>query len=543
MNARPPAPPVRSSSAAARFAVCRRPPRPAARRARPRARARSRDRRRARRPATAAPPADAALVAQELVDGGQLAADAGGFAARAFDRALGVADGGTALLRARVAGLTIGAAALDELGLALERPRRPVPSLAPALRARARARPRGRGRARRAPARAQRSERSRRCPRARRAAPRRRPASVAAASLALRRRASSVAEDGLDRFGAIREPLGRASCCVGPARQLLAPGAARRQRLLGRLAPAGDRLELPLERGTPGANLRRGALRLGERQPVPAYRVARQLPADLERLALEARVQLGGLGLALERAQPRARLALDVERTVEIVLRTGELQLRAAPALAVLAEPGRLLDQQAPITRLRGDDRFDAALRDDRVHLLAEPRVGQQLDHVDQPAARAREPVLPLPRAVESPVDRDLRRAERQRSLAVVEYQLDLGAGGRLAARGAGEDHVLHRLAADVAGRLLAERPQHRVGDVGLAGPVGADDHAHAGTELEPAAVRERLEALDGDRFQVHVGLISTSTPAPPAPLPARRPSCCGRRRSRSRLRRSSRGP
>ena len=35
-----------------------------------------------------------------------------------------------------------------------------------------------------------------------------------------------------------------------------------------------------------------------------AHVVARQLPADLERLAFEPGVELGGLGLALERTQP-----------------------------------------------------------------------------------------------------------------------------------------------------------------------------------------------------------------------------------------------
>ena len=100
-------------------------------------------------------------------------------------------------------------------------------------------------------------------------------------------------------------------------------------------------------------------------------------------------MQLGRLGLALERAQARTRLALDVERAVEVLLGALELQLGAAAALAVLAEPRRLLDQQPAIARLGGDDRLDAALRDDRVGLLAEAGVGEQLEHVDQPAARA----------------------------------------------------------------------------------------------------------------------------------------------------------
>ena len=233
-------------------------------------------------------------------------------------------------------------------------------------------------------------------------------------------------------------------------------GAALGQGLLGRLPAPGDLGELALDPLALGARLRGGVLGGGELGLVAAQIVAGELPPRLERLALEPGVQLGGLRLALERPQPRAGLALDVERAVEVVLGAGELQLRAAPALAVLAEPGRLFDQHPAVARLGGDDRLDPALRDDRVHLLAEPGVGQHLDHVDQPAARAREPVLAFATAVEPPHDRDLGRAQPEHPLAVVEHQFDLGAAGALAARRPAEDHVLHRLPADGQRRLLA---------------------------------------------------------------------------------------
>ena len=215
-------------------------------------------------------------------------------------------------------------------------------------------------------------------------------------------------------------------------------------------------------------------------------------------------MQVRGFGLALERAQPRSRLAFDVERPVEVVLGVAQLQLRAPPALAVLAQAGGLFDQQAPVARLGGDDRFDASLRDHRVHLLAQAGVGQQLDHVDQPAARAGEPVLALARAVQAPHDRHLGRSEPEHALAVIEHELDLGRLAGLSSGCAAEDHVLHRLAAHGDRRLLAERPQDSVGDVGLARSVRADDHAHAGPELEAGAVGERLEALQRDRLQIH---------------------------------------
>ncbi len=62
-----------------------------------------------------------------------------------------------------------------------------------------------------------------------------------------------------------------------------------------------------------------------------------ELETRFEHLALQALVKLRRLGLAPERAQAAARLTLDVERAVEVLLRALELRLRAAAALAVLA--------------------------------------------------------------------------------------------------------------------------------------------------------------------------------------------------------------
>ena len=212
-------------------------------------------------------------------------------------------------------------------------------------------------------------------------------------------------------------------------------------------------------RGQRGARLlarrpRRGRLGLGRRQrraPV-AHGVTGELPACLRRLALQPLVQLRRLGLALERPQPRARLALDVERAVEVLLGALELELRAPAALAVLAQPGGLLDQQPPVARLAGDQRLHAALGDDRVHLLAQAGVGEHLQHVDEPAARAVEAVLALPRAVELAHDGDLAHRQVVAAGVVVKDQLDLGLAARLHAAPAAEDDVLHGLPTDREG-------------------------------------------------------------------------------------------
>ena len=148
-------------------------------------------------------------------------------------------------------------------------------------------------------------------------------------------------------------------------------GTALRQRLLRRLAAASDGGELALDLLAFGARPGRCFLGGLELSLVAAEVVAGELPAGFEGLALDPGVQLGGLRLALQRSQTRARLAFDVERPVEVVLGVAELQLGPSAALAVLAKPGGFLDQHATVAGLRGHDRLDPPLGDHRVHLLA----------------------------------------------------------------------------------------------------------------------------------------------------------------------------
>ena len=276
------------------------------------------------------------------------------------------------------------------------------------------------------------------------------------------------------------DALGRRARGEHAPRERLALLGAPRQRVLGLLPAAGDLGQLRLRLLARGARGGGGALGARQLLAASAHGVARELPARLDGLALEALVQLGRLGLALERAQPRAGLALDVEGAIEVVLRALELELRAAAALAVLAQAGGLLDEQAPVAGLGGDDRLDAALGDDRVRLLAQARVGEDLEDVDQAAARAVEAVLPLAAAIQAAQDRDLAQRQVDGAVGVVEHQLHLGGRARLHALAAAEDDVLHRLPAHGQRGLLAHRPQDRVGHVRLARAVGPDDDRHA---------------------------------------------------------------
>ena len=209
----------------------------------------------------------------------------------------------------------------------------------------------------------------------------------------------------LDRTRAGSSPLGRGARCEQPRRELLARRARARR---GRARSPRVLRPTPLcsvdssSRVAPASPAARSAAASSSRMRRRASSPRQLLERSSRLWRSSARVQLGRLRLALQRAQPRARLALDVQRAVEVVLRALELELRAVAALAVLAEPGRLLDQRGPVRRLRVDDLLHAALADDRVHLLAEAAVREHLQHVDEPAARAVQPVDALARAVDA---------------------------------------------------------------------------------------------------------------------------------------------
>ena len=168
------------------------------------------------------------------------------------------------------------------------------------------------------------------------------------------------------------------------------------------------------------------------------------------------------------------------------------------------AEAGRLLEQLAPAFRARAEDLLDLALADDRMHRTAEAEVGEQLDEVGPAHVRSVHEVLPLPAALQAPRDRELGVVNGPVAVAVVEQELDLGVIGRRPGRGAGEQHVVRLLGAELVRGERPGGPDDRVRDIRLAGAVRADDDADARLETDLDGVGERLEAADLDRGEVH---------------------------------------
>jgi hypothetical protein len=190
----------------------------------------------------------------------------------------------------------------------------------------------------------------------------------------------------------------------------------------------------------------------------------------LQRLLVDQLAVGGGdLGLRLELLEVGVELAQDVLDPRQVLACVLEAVLGFAAALLVLGNAGGFLEEQAQLLGLALDDAADRALTDDRVGARTQAGAEEHVLHVT-PTHRLVVDVVAR-RAVtrEHALDRDL--GERVPLAAgacvfVAEHQLDTGAAGRLALTRAVEDHVLHRLAAQLAGLALAEHPAHRVDDV-----------------------------------------------------------------------------
>ncbi len=238
-------------------------------------------------------------------------------------------------------------------------------------------------------------------------------------------------------------------------------------------------------------------------------RDARAERGDLERELLGA---LGSGRLERKWAKALAHLLLDITSALDLERDPSELELRAMPASLELPQPCGLLDERSPVLGLRGEHLLDLALADDRVHRRAEPDVGEQLDEIGAPHGRAIHEVLPLGPTHEPAGYGDLAEVEiRPRVVLVVEDELDLAVLSRLSIAAAGEENVVGLLGAKLRRGQRTRRPDDGIRDVRLARAVRADDDGHARLECDLERVRERLEAADAERAQVHRAAFSRS--------------------------------
>jgi hypothetical protein len=241
-------------------------------------------------------------------------------------------------------------------------------------------------------------------------------------------------------------------------------------------------------------------------------RAVREL--ELADLRLHRLVLLRLARLPVQALQLLAELLHDVDDAGEVLRGGLHLPLgRLAPPL-VLRDAGRLLDDGPPILRARRHDLSDAALLDDGVGGAPDARPREEVVHVQEARGHLVDEVLRLAGAEEPPPDRDLAEAlvvRRQLARAVVlEGDEHLGHRERRLRLRAVEDDVLHRAAAQLPRRLLAEHPADGVGDVRLAAAVRPHHARHPLGEGDDGAVHERLEANDIEAPDAHGVVRST---------------------------------
>ena len=218
----------------------------------------------------------------------------------------------------------------------------------------------------------------------------------------------------------------------------------------------------------------------------------------------ELAVLAGAVGLAAEEAEAGLQLVDDDLDLGHVLARAGEAVVGVSDLDAEGLDVGGLVDEGAAVLGGEAEDLIDHALTHDGVAVLADVGFLEEVVEVAQADTGAVQEVLGVAVAVGAAADLDLAEVEGQPAVAVVEGEGDLGHAKGGAIAGAGEDDVLLLAGAKEAQALLTEHPADGIGDVALAGAVGADDGGDAGAELEGGLLRETLEALEREPLDVH---------------------------------------
>ncbi len=284
--------------------------------------------------------------------------------------------------------------------------------------------------------------------------------------------------------------------------------AERRHRFLGVFAAAPDRLDFDLgdgrfPRGLGQRRLGRGVFLIGA---PPAQEQKRrfglaQLGADLAIVPCLGR-------LAFQRFQLDIELLDHILDPRQVGLGAVQLQLGLVAALIEAGNARRLLQDPAPRLRFGVDELANLALAYQGGRMGAGRGVGEEHLHVAGAHGLAvdregRSDITGDPAA-------DLKRRivvelGRRRLLGIVDHHFDRGGVARGPRFGAGEDHVLHALAAHGGGPVLAHHPAQGFQQVRLAAAIGADNARQAGRDHKLGRVDEGLEALKSQLGELHL--------------------------------------
>ena len=166
--------------------------------------------------------------------------------------------------------------------------------------------------------------------------------------------------------------------------------------------------------------------------------------------------------------------------------------------MAELGDTRCLLENLPPVGASDGEDLVNPPLAHDGVALPAQAGVHEQLVHILKADGLLVDIILAVPAAVVAAGHHDLAAVNGGKHPgAVVQHQGYLGEAHGAPLLRAAEDHVLHLIAPEAPGGLLAHDPADGVGNIGLSRAVGAHDGGDALAEVQNGLIRKGLKALN----------------------------------------------
>ena len=146
--------------------------------------------------------------------------------------------------------------------------------------------------------------------------------------------------------------------------------------------------------------------------------------------------------LALQLVDPRLDLANQHPHTIRVLARLLQLALRVLKLVAEQAHVRRFFDERASILGSQAQYLLDHALAHERVTVLPDLRLHEQLEDIPKPNLRVVDQVLVLATAIRPARHDHFVKRNRQPMQAVVQRDAHFGHALRRSLVAAGEDHV-----------------------------------------------------------------------------------------------------
>ncbi len=233
---------------------------------------------------------------------------------------------------------------------------------------------------------------------------------------------------------------------------------------------------------------------------------------------LEVPILLGPLGLAGQGVQLALHLPQDIVEPQEVLFRRLHLADGSLFATPVLGNAGGLLDKLTPFLGFRLHKAGHAVLLHEGIGTGTHTGTQKELLDVQKTAGDLVDGIFTV--AVPKKSSRNGNfcavrvKARKGMTFGAGKDHDHLGhtdGGGVL---GSVKDDVVHLLSPEGLHPLLSHDPAQGIHDIALAAPVGPDDGADTGGEIEDHLVPKRFEPRYFQTFQLHGYTLSPSKPA-----------------------------